>query len=341
MAETSYLWDNPGTGDSPAPGYGNALLSQVIFRMITNGTGNQGVLRHWLDELEVTDPVVVDTVDVECGAAMLYGVWYESDAVVNVNINAFRGGNCLIVVRASWAAQTARIVARAVGALTQNPGVTYEIPLANVAINGAGVVTLITDTRDFCEFTTDLWPFSVETDNIQADAVTTAKLINQTRWLSRGAGCLEPDTANPCTWTSNVTSNPYNDYWAFADAVVNSGWLTFRVPADFTGANIDIYLVDHATGVNGDVRWGYSAWVAAAAGVLANAAAASTQPSVIGDRPYPYVTQCVSVWSLCALAVNAGDIVHMEIYRDGAHAADTLLVNVHLMLVECRYTADS
>lgn len=198
MAETSYLWNNPGTGDSPALGYGNDSLCQVIFRMLFNGTGDQGVLLGWLNELEVTDGGV-DTATVDTGGAFCYGVWYETDAAVDVDINAYRGGNCLIVVRASWAAQTSRIVARAVGALTQTAGVTYEIPLANVAINGAGAITLITDTRDFCEFSTQMQEGAAVADSILDDAVTTAKLIDQTRWISRGLGEFHVDGTNPAT----------------------------------------------------------------------------------------------------------------------------------------------
>jgi len=103
MAEISYLWDNPGTGDSPGGGYGNASLNQVIFRMLVNGTGNRGVFDGWLNELEVTDGGGLNAV-VDTGAAMCYGVWYENDAAVNVAI----GNNTTewVIVRASWAAQS-------------------------------------------------------------------------------------------------------------------------------------------------------------------------------------------------------------------------------------------
>ena len=190
MAEESYFWD--GTiGDASLAPYDDGELMGVFFRALLNGTGDQGVLRGWLNELEVTDGGV-DTATVLTGGAVIYGYWYETDANVNVNINAYRGGNCLIVVRVSWAAQTARIVARAVGALTQTPGVTYEIPLANVAIDGAGAITLITDTRDYCEFTTLLPDGAIESDAIQTSAVTTAKLIDQDRFISRAGGQFEP-----------------------------------------------------------------------------------------------------------------------------------------------------
>jgi hypothetical protein len=333
MAETSYLWDNPGTGDSPAPGYGNALLSQVIFRMLTNGTGDQGVLRNWLNELEVTDGGV-DTADVDTGGAMLNGVWYESDAVENIDINAFRGGNCLIIVRASWAAQTARIVARAVGALTQTAGVTYEIPLANVAIGAGGAITLITDTRDYCEFSTDLWPFSVMSDNIAADAVTIAKLINQTRWIDRSSANMMPDATNPAVWTGTC-SHPAFTKWAFVDGVTTEVWFTFRVPADFTGATIPIYIYSWWwTVVFGDVRWTYDYWTAAAGGAMAGAAGATIQTIPAGSGGLTPVL-------LCSPAVAAGDIVHIKVGRDGGAGADNFAATVSLTHARMPYTADS
>jgi hypothetical protein len=66
-----------------------------------------------------------------------------------------------IVLRASWAAQTVRIT-RIAGvenddapALTQTPGTTYDIPLAQVSITTGGVIT-ITDERVFCVFGTQV-----------------------------------------------------------------------------------------------------------------------------------------------------------------------------------------
>lgn len=344
MAETSYLWDNPGTGDSPGAGYGNALLNQIIFRMLYNGTGDQGVILGWLNDLEVTDGGV-DTATVDTGAAFLYGVWYETDAAVNVNINAYRGGNCLIVVRASWAAQTARIVARAVGALTQNPGVTYEIPLANVAINGAGAITLVTDTRDYCIPSTSLRDFGVKEDMIATDAATIAKMADQTRTFLRGAGAFAPDGTNPATWTNYATGGfgyYTRDEWTFTDAVADAIWCTIRVPPDISGANLTIYLWHTGIngGVSGDTRWTYSIWQAAADGVAANSTGAvavtADQLSQAGGY-YCYLRQD----TLVAQAVTAGDLLHIQVARDGGHAADTYAGDAILAGLYFSYTADS
>ena len=333
MAEESYLWDNPGTGDSPALGYGHTELMTEMFRMIFNGTGNRGVLRGWLNELAVTDGGGLNAA-VDTGGAIDYGFWYENDTAVNVAIA--NNTTEWVVVRASWAAQTARLTAIAPGAFTQNPGVTYDIPLAQVTTVG-GAITLITDTREYCLFTTDIRPFGVETANLAADAVTVAKVIDQTRWFSRGSGTLEPDATNPAAWASHTATVYYRDNFDFVDAALSEVWCTFRVPADFTGANISVYIYTGGTsGLTGDVRWTYSAWIGAAGAALANAAGATIQ-----TIPPLYTYNAPRELLLCTLAVNAGDIVHLQIGRDGAAGADTLAATVHLFVVKLQYTADS
>jgi hypothetical protein len=333
MAEESYLWDNPGTGDSPALGYGHQELMEEMFRQFFNGTGNRGVLRGWLNELEVTDGGGLNA-QVDTGGAIDYGFWYENDAATNIAIA--NNATEWVVVRASWAAQTARLTAIAPGAFTQNPGVTYDIPLAQVT-TVAGAITLITDTREYCLFTTDIRPFGVETANLAADAVTVAKVIDQTRWFDRGAGAFEPDATNPAAWTSHTANTYYRDNWDFVDAALTEMWCTFRVPADFTGANILVYIYTGGTwGATGDVRWLYDAWIGAAGAALASTSGATLQ-TIPPYYTYNYPRELL----LCTLAVNAGDIVHLKISRDGANAADTLVATVHLMVAKMQYTADS
>jgi len=340
MPETSYLWDNPGTGDSPGAGYGNDLLAQVIHRMLFNGTLDQGVLLGWGSDLECTVGGV-DTVTVLPGAAFTYGVWYENTANQNVDVNAFRGGNCQIIVRASWGAvQTSRLTAIAVAAMVKNPGVTYDIPLWEVSVNAAGVVALVTDDRDYCEFSTEPWPFGVDTTAIQASAVTPAKLLDKDRWLDRGHGCITADVANPATWTSHMTVHPYSDAWTFAAAALNAGWITFRVPADYAGGGVDVVFKDSGDIPAGawDVRWLYSAEVAASGAPFANQAGIALQTFTYNVDAWNFA---LSAFTLVNLAVAAGDLVLLRISRDGAHGTDTFADVVALFEVDLNYTADS
>lgn len=330
MTERSRFWDGSVTGD--AVSITDDEFMGRFFRSLWNGTGDQGVLRGWLNELEVTDGGV-DTATVDTGGSILYGIFHENDAALNVDIAAYRGGNCLIIVRASWATQTARIVARAVGALTQTAGVTYEIPLANVAIDGAGAITLITDTRDYCEYSTELLSDVVESAHIQADAVTTAKLENQTRNVLREAGELEADVTNPATWAHNTTVVPYNCYWEFDNAALNTVWATYRVPPDVTGAAMTVYIWLLVNAVT-DEFWGYSAWKAQPSAVLANQANTQVITETAG-------WDTIQRESIGTLTVAAGDILTIEIYRNGGHASDTSVTDSRLLAVEFEYTADS
>lgn len=331
MAEESYLWDNPGTGDSPALGYGHAELMTEMFRMILNGTGNRGPLA-WLNGLEVTDGGGLNAA-VDTGGAITYGFWYENDAAVNVAMP--NNATNHVVVRCSWAAQTARLAQ--VAALVQNPGVTYDIPLATVTTL-AGAITLIVDTREFCQFTTDLIDGVVESDHIQADAVTVAKLENQERWIVRGAGQVEPDGTNPTSWANNSPSTLRRPYWDMRNGQTDTGWVTFRVPTDFTGATMEVFFWNNLMSglATGNVRWAWSSWDAQPSAVLVNQSNAAT------------VIQTPRTWaegayrdSLGTITVSAGDIVHMEVYRDGTNILDTELQPVALFAVEFAYTADS
>lgn len=342
MAETSYLWDNPGTGDSPALGYGNALLNQVIFRMIYNGTGDQGVIPGWLNELEVTDNGD-GTVNVDTGAAFNYGVWYENDAVVNVAITD--DSTELVVIRASWATQTSRIVAIAPGAFTQTAGVTYDIPLAEVT-DVAGAITLITDTRDYCTPSTSIRDFGVKENMIATDAATIAKMLDQDRWFLRGAGAFAPDGTTPATWTNYDTGGFHyyaRDEWTFSDgANTDAVWCTIRVPTDITSANITIYIWH--TGINGavcgNVRWLYDIWQAGSGGVAANSSGAvvvtADQLSQAGGY-YCYLRQD----TLVAQAVTAGDVLHIQVARDANDGTDTYAGDAILAGLYFEYTADS
>jgi len=339
MAEASYLWDNPGTGDSPAPGYGNALLCQVIFRMLYNGTLSQGVLLGWLNDLEVTDGGGLNAA-VDTGAAFNYGVWYENTSAVNVAIA--NNATEWVVVRASWAAQTSRLVAIAPGAFTQTAGVTYDIPLAAVT-TVAGVITLVADLRDYCVLSTDLRDYGVSTEMIAADAATIAKVADQDRWFLRGAGAFAPDGTNPATWT-NIGMERYRDEWTFVDAATSAGWYTIRVPADITSANLTIYLwyAGITPYVTGDGRWTYSIWQAGSGGVAANTAAAVTLIADTNLAIYNGYLYAMRQGTLVAQPVTAGDVLHIQLARTGAHGGDTYnggtIIAAGLFF---HYTADS
>jgi len=332
MAEMSYFWDNPGTGDSPAaPGYGDDTLMDVAFRMLLNGTGNRGVVRGWQDELLVEDGGGLQ-VYVNTGASINYGLFYHNTTRTSLTIDD--DSTRYVVIRRSWAAQTSRMAQ--VAAITQTVDVTYDIPLATV-ITAAGDISSITDTREWVEYSTDLIDDVVEEGHIGEDQVTTAKLENHRRYVVRSAGMFHLDGTNPAAWYSNTTVLPYRRQLRFTNVATASVWTTFRVPADFTGTDLDIYLWNSpsANGGSGDVLWGWDAWVAAADGAAASQN--GTQLVANDDR---LVTQIYRD-EITTLTVSAGDIVHMEIYRDGADGSDDCNTQTILFAMEASYTADS
>jgi hypothetical protein len=272
---------------------------------------------------------------VNTGGAIDYGFFYESDAAVNVACP--NNSTVKVVARCSWAAQTVRLTQ--VAALVQNPGVTYDIPLAEVT-TVAGAITLITDEREYCEFPTELLPDIVTASAIVDGSVTAAKLENQTRHFELGAGQMEPDATNPATFVYNGGSpyHPYQSSWQFSDAVTDTVWVTFRVPADFSGTDLDLYLWTrkiHLT-TTGDVRWVASSWDAQPSAVLAN-------QSITQDVSYSTAADYGTFHRdlIGTLTLAAGDIVTVEIYRDGGHANDTLATDIYLVAAEFEYTADS
>jgi hypothetical protein len=178
------------------------------------------------------------------------------------------------------------------------------------------------------------------------DAVTTGKLANQTRWLSRGAGTLHADGTNAAAWVADQLTYPayvYRDMWRFQDAVTDSVWMTFRVPEDFTGASVTVYLWltwfwNPATGAAANQYWGYSAWVAASGAALANQAANATFAE---DTATWFWEVAVGRFTLGTINVAAGDIVHCRIDRLGGHGNDTSDATAYLFMAEIGYTADS
>jgi trimeric autotransporter adhesin len=182
-AEYSRLWGTTGVGDGAAGGYTADQLFEIYRFLFTGavGTNRGGVAPDYGSKLAVsgsTSPVAVAD-----GAALSYGIPYANTTPVNVTIPTPTTATRIdrVVLRASWAAQTVRItrIAGVEGAgtppnLQQSAGVTWDIPLAQVSINTAGVMT-ITDERQYLQ---GLGDGGVGTAKLAAAAVTTAKLAD-------------------------------------------------------------------------------------------------------------------------------------------------------------------
>lgn len=155
MAERSQVWTTNGTGDGTSGGYSAANWVQMTRQMFITNPAAEGVLYGIGNNLAATgtsSPVAVNT-----GSALVYGIWYENDASVNVTIPTPSSATRIdrIVLRASWSAQTVRItrIAGTEGSgsapsMTQTANTTWDIPIANVSITTGGVCT-VSDQRTY------------------------------------------------------------------------------------------------------------------------------------------------------------------------------------------------
>ena len=341
MTERSMFWDGIAVGDCGP--YTTLHMQDRFFRMLLNGTGDRGVLRNWLDELEVSgaaSPVTVAT-----GGAIVYGGFFASDVAASVNIPTPAAGLSRydrIVVRRDWATYTTRIARRAglpaaepaVPALVQTANVTWEIPLATVLVDDAGTLAL-TDTRDFASFST-AWPANaVTTDKYAVGAVTPADVPDRTRYDLKGSGEIEPDSTTPCVWTAGASY----DYWEFADAATTAGWVYFQAPVGLVGGQVDVYVWSvpnvNGAGIGAELcQWDYDTHSGLYGGTLA-----TTNGTISPDQQARLNTTVYRDQLLAGFAITAGEILIIKLSRDGA--ADSYNSAMRLLGIEMSRTADA
>ncbi|MBU2051202.1 MAG: hypothetical protein KKH61_19820, partial [Gammaproteobacteria bacterium] len=209
--ETSLFWPGTTIGDADTwtrqGGYTAAADGQtgpwtdLFWRAVLNGTGNRGVLYGWRNNLAVTG--VVTPVQVDTGGAVVYGLFYENDAALNVAIATpnYDTRQDRIVLRRDWTAQTARVTlltgleGGGLPALTQSPdpggsGI-YDIPLAALSTTTGGAIT-VTDEREYCTFSTVVPAASIASGQIAADIIGWEQRATRSKNIMFGAGDLWP-----------------------------------------------------------------------------------------------------------------------------------------------------
>jgi hypothetical protein len=155
MTERSLPWADSAVGDGTLSPYDNDEWSDVWRILFQIDRTAQGPIEDYENELAVTNPAGT-TIRVATGAALVDGKFYETDANVDTVLVAPTVATRIdrVVLRKLWAAQTVRVViltgveGGGVPALTQNEGVQWEIPLAQVSITIVPAIT-ITDEREF------------------------------------------------------------------------------------------------------------------------------------------------------------------------------------------------
>lgn len=159
MAELSTPWPASGGGD--AGSYSDDQWSDIWRQLFNTDRATQGILRasvsSGLNELVVSG--VASPVAIASGIALVDGKFYRNSASVNKTISTPATGLDRIdriVLRKDFAGQTVRVTvitgtpagSPSAPSITQNDGVTWDLPLAQVYITDAGTIT-ITDEREW------------------------------------------------------------------------------------------------------------------------------------------------------------------------------------------------
>jgi hypothetical protein len=177
MTERSYFWGGLSVGDANIAPYDNDEFSDLWRILFQRNRATQGVIEGHLNELAVTNPSGND-IQMDTGAALVDGKFYEADAAVSDTITTPAVATRVdrVVLRKSWAAQTARftiitgVEGAGVPAITQNDGVTWDLPIAQVSITTGGTIT-ITDEREYARtpLASEAAPAMFEIETVEGD----------------------------------------------------------------------------------------------------------------------------------------------------------------------------
>lgn len=166
MTETSFYWDGLVTGDASLAPYSDTAY-HLNWKKLFTREDNQGVIDSLQNELEVVG--VAGGVTVATGNALVAGGKYENNTTsISVAIPTPVSDPRIdrIVLRRNWTEKETRVFriagteagAPSAPALVQITGTIWDMPLAQVLITTAGVIT-VTSEREFCR--TPLAPVSV------------------------------------------------------------------------------------------------------------------------------------------------------------------------------------
>ena len=155
MAETSGFWTTSGTGTGDQVASYTQAHHSTALTLAAGAKSLDGVATGYLNGLAVT--AGSGKVTVATGGALVDGKWYKSDAPADVTITTPSAGTeriDRIVLRATWSNYTVRRYlltgtassSPTVPALTRTRGSYFEIPIAQVRVTSAGVIT-VTDER--------------------------------------------------------------------------------------------------------------------------------------------------------------------------------------------------
>ncbi len=158
MTEISRPWEGIVTGDSGP--YSDHQWTDILSTFLAALTARQGVFQDQLSELDIAS-VAATPVSVQSGRAMVNGIWYETDATEALAIASATACNVKvdrIVAQADYTAQNVRLVVIPGANVAANPVPTalvqtgapaglWELPLWQIHVTDAGVLTFFADDR--------------------------------------------------------------------------------------------------------------------------------------------------------------------------------------------------
>lgn len=345
MAQTSLPQAGESVGDSgPYTADDWAKLLEVVFT--GDQATTQGVLRHYLNELEVTN--VGNIISINTGGGFCYGRWLNNDASIDITATACAGvetrwDRVVLVQNATAAAYNTNLLLPAAypAGVPRNscriailrgtcgsPGVLpalltgpnyYMVELARYQVTG-GTVGTITDYRDYCNFSTEIGAGQIE---------------NRTRqfWVPALIGWNYDTTATiSLGHTGSLVYGPYITLPDDDDAVAEG---RFFAPTDYASdMTVTTVLVSLAAGnIYGQAgaEWGRC-------GQLISAGVTSTGLQV--EAVLAGVTNnCVGELTIGGLTTES--VVLVNYRRKGANLLDTIGDAVFVFGFIVEYTADS
>jgi hypothetical protein len=139
-------------------------------------------------------------------------------------------------------------------------------------------------------------------------------------------------TSNPAVAACITGTNTQKGVMDFADSANLSMQRTYRLPSDWT-STVDLTFLWLTTATTGDVVW--QAATICAADAETDDPAFNTA-STVTDTAKGTTNQLntASITTLTVTGCAAGELLHLKIFRDSAHASDTLAATARLVSVE-------
>jgi hypothetical protein len=178
MSEKSMLWSAPTSGDGTSK-YTEDETVRMFRSIIGDAPASEGILYNVLGQLAPSGSA--SPISVADGAAFVNGYFYWNTAPVNVTVPTPSIGTTGHRIVLRWLASTKQVRITLISsndgvasypAISQTPGVQWELVIANLTITTGGVITL-TDARAFCHYAT-----KVNTGMLDDGVVTAAKMAD-------------------------------------------------------------------------------------------------------------------------------------------------------------------